>query len=360
MPAPRMLRADVVCESLRDGGVLRRIVLRRAWIVLGLGGIGSNACGETFLACPPGACAGDAGVSANAGESSGGKSFSGAGGRRGTGGSRENLGGASGGAGNLTSSGGSNLGGACGDACDEEAPHCLESEARCVECRTSEDCADPTRPLCNASHDCVRCKTDNDCKQAFSDRGVCVTTLGSEDFGACIGCQSEDDCDGYICDPKTRLCTEYEPRKKGVCAPCEHDLECKIGQYCVPQIFQGIFIGNYCTQTKEARVGPDGTCSLEGAGFSAEVVLTSVGGVRERFCALARTTCPAYSDHHRVKEGCESETPQGDAACGVPGVDDGLCRKLEGVHFCTYRCLSDADCKTGSTCPQNDEQYCSL
>src|SRR5690606_32338045 len=114
----------------------------------------------------------------------------------------------------------------------------------------------------------------------------------------------------------------------------------KIGQYCVPQIFQGIFIGNYCTQTKEARVGPDGTCSLEGAGFSAEVVLTSVGGVRERFCALARTTCPAYSEHHRVKEGCESETPQGDAACGVPGVDDGLCRKLEGVHFCTYPCLS--------------------
>lgn len=355
-----MLGPDVSCEVLRDWGVSRRIVLRHAWILLGLGAVASSACGETFLACPPGSCAGESGVPASAGESSGGKASSGSGGRRGAGGSQENLGGASGGAAGQMSSGGSNLGGACSDACDEETPHCLEDEARCVECLGSDDCADPSRPLCNASHDCVRCKTDDECQQAFPDRGICITKLGSEDFGACIGCESESDCDGRICDPATRLCTEYEPRKKGVCAPCEHDLECKVGQYCVPQVFEDVFVGNYCLETKESRVGPDKSCGLDGAAFGEDKQLTSIGGVRDRFCALSVTTCPAYSDHRRVKEGCDSDTQAADAACGVPGLDDGLCREKQNEYYCTYRCLSDADCKVGSTCPSSGEQYCSL
>jgi hypothetical protein len=264
-------------------------------------------------------------------------------------------------------SGGENLGGSCGDTCTDEKPHCIEDEATCVECTKHAHCEDPAKPVCGLKNTCDPCRTNADCKDVLglTDTPVCVNDLGLDDFGKCVGCLTETDCGGNICDPTTKTCLDYPFRKKSLCAPCEHDLECKVGEYCVPQVFGGTTIGNFCTQTKEARVGAEGNCSAEGAPFADNKELTSVGGVTARFCVLATTTCPAYSHHRQQPEGCNAAS-QLDSACGAPNVDDGLCRQKDGetTFFCTYPCTATADCpKVGVLqyeCVNAPDGYCAL
>ena len=331
---------------------------------------GTAGCDDPFAQCVEGFdCPGDGegpksgGASNSGGKSNGTGSSDGSGGLAGD---TSNSGGAGNSGGSNPSggngSGGENLGGSCGDTCTDEKPHCIEDEATCVECTKHAHCENPAKPVCGLKNTCDPCRTNADCKDVLglTDTPVCVNDLGLDDFGKCVGCLTETDCGGNICDPTTKTCLELPFRKKSLCAPCEHDLECKVGEYCVPQVFGGTTIGNFCTQTKEARVGAEGNCSAEGAPFADNKELTSVGGVTARFCVLRTTTCPAYSDHSQQPTGCAAS--QLDSACGAPDVNDGLCRQKDGetTFFCTYRCGSDLDCKPGFTCPTVGEQYCSI
>ena len=329
-----------------------------------------GGCDDPFAQCTEGFnCPGDGtGPKSGGASNSGGKS-------NGTGAS-ENTGGLaggtpnSGGAGNSggsqtggTGSGGENLGGSCGDTCTDEKPHCIEDEGTCVECTKHAHCDNPAKPVCGLKNTCDPCRTNADCKDVLglTDTPVCVNDLGLDEFGTCVGCLTEADCGGNICDPTTKTCLELPFRKKSLCAPCEHDLECKVGEYCVPQEFGGTFIGNFCTQTKEARVGAEGSCD-QGSGppYVDAKTLTSVGDVRVPFCVLRTTTCPAYSDHSQQPAGCA--VSQLDSACGAPEVNDGLCRQkeLSNSFFCTYRCGSDIDCPELFTCPTEGEKYCKI
>jgi len=334
-----------------------------------------GGCDNPFATCTEGFdCPGDGtgypsgGTSNSGGKSNGTGSSDGSGGLAG---GTSNSGGAgnSGGSSNPsggTGSGGENLGGSCGDTCTDEKPHCIEDEGTCVECTKHAHCENPAKPVCGLKNTCDPCRTNADCKDVLglTDTPVCVNDLGLDDFGKCVGCLTETDCGGNICDPTTKTCLELPFRKKSLCAPCEHDLECKVGEYCVPQVFGGTTIGNFCTQTKEARVGAEGSCEIEGGGgppFVDTKTLTSVGGVETQFCVLRTTTCPGYSHHSQQPEGCNAAS-QSDSACGEPDVNDGLCRQKDGgvTFFCTYRCLSSLDCKSGSTCPTEGDQYCSI
>lgn len=157
------------------------------------------------------------------------------------------------------------------------------------------------------------------------------------------------------------------PRKKGVCEPCESDLECEEGSYCTPQVFRGSMVGLFCTQTKQARVGQNGSCSQDGAPFVDTKELISKGGVKVEFCVLRSTTCPAFRDRGEVKPSCDRATDDARSACGADWMDDGICRKLSnGRAVCTYRCLDDSDCGengVSGTCALDEgagESYCAL
>lgn len=327
-------------------------------------------CRENFNCPGDGDGRKSGGASNSGGESNGTGSSDGSGGLAGdtsNSGGAGNSGGSSPSGGN--GSGGENLGGSCGDTCTDEKPHCIEDEATCVECTKHAHCEDPAKPVCGLKNTCDPCRTNADCKDVLglTDTPVCVNDLGLDDFGKCVGCLTETDCGGNICDPTTKTCLDYPFRKKSLCAPCEHDLECKVGEYCVPQVFGGTTIGNFCTQTKEARVGAEGSCSGDASGppFVDTKTLTSVGGVEAQFCVLATTTCPAYSHHRQQPEGCNAAS-QSDSACGAPNVDDGLCRQknMDVTFFCTYPCGSDLDCpKAGAVqfaCLNAPDGYCSI
>ena len=353
---------------------INRAILSALGIFLPAIVLSTAGCEDRFANCREGFnCPGDgdgrkSGGTSNSGGKSNGTGASentgGLGGGGNTTGGNGNVGGSSAGG---NGSGGENLGGACGDNCTDEKPHCIEDEGTCVECTKHAHCEDPAKPVCGLKNTCDPCRTNADCKDVLglTDTPVCVNDLGLEDFGSCVGCLSEADCGGNICDPTTKTCLELPFRKKSLCAPCEHDLECKVGEYCVPQVFGGTTIGNFCTQTKEARVGAEGSCD-QGSGppYVDAKTLTSVGGVEAQFCVLRTTTCPAYSAHSQQPTGCAAS--QLDSACGAPGVNDGICRQKEmsSSFFCTYPCGSDIDCKirnTQWTCLVKDEEsYCSF
>lgn len=75
-----------------------------------------------------------------------------------------------------------------------------------------------------------------------------------------------------------------------------------------------------------------------------------------RVCSPALTTCPALNQFRMLA----CTTPfVSDAECGVTGLDDGLCRMVDAVtNRCTVPCLSDDDCKFGSTCSVSAPSYC--
>ncbi|OQX66362.1 MAG: hypothetical protein B6A08_20905, partial [Sorangiineae bacterium NIC37A_2] len=281
---------------------------------------GATGCDDPFAKCEEGFdCPGDdegyksGGTSNSGGKSNGTGASDGSGGLAGgtsNSGGAGNAGGGSNPSGG-SGSGGENLGGSCGDNCTDEKPHCIEDEATCVECTKHAHCDNPAKPVCGLKNTCDPCRTNADCKDVLglTDTPVCVNDLGLEDFGSCVGCLSEADCGGNICDPTTKTCLELPFRKKSLCAPCEHDLECKVGQMCVEQVFNDpvslndVTIGSFCTWTKAAVVGPSNDCADIAAGqnedrpFVRELSAQNAAGETMDFCVLRTTTCPAYSDH---------------------------------------------------------------
>jgi hypothetical protein len=86
--------------------------------------------------------------------------------------------------------------------------------------------------------------------------------------------------------------------------------------------------------------------------------VTSIDGREVTICDLPLATCESLLDAAYFQ--CD---PALDAAdqCGVPGLDDGLCRPLpgdDGHSYCTVRCENDDDC-LGATCATDETpSYC--
>ena len=105
----------------------------------------------------------------------------------------------------------------------------------------------------------------------------------------------------------------------------------------------------------------DGYCLVEADDECLDVdpVITqrdSLSGVVGEFYCVIRedlVTCEAVKDFGRL---CDQNDD-----CGVPGVDDGLCRIVDGARQCTYRCATSIECANGTSCIGNppDNSYCS-
>ncbi len=228
-----------------------------------------------------------------------------------------------------------------GDTCPTATPAC-DTAFHCVECAASADCAEPAASACNvATHLCEGCARAGDCSHLAATPACDVAS------GTCVECASTADCGGAEgCDPSTHACVVFTPMSVEACEPCVRDLECSSGKVCVAMTYDDprtaaadpVAVGQRCLWRLDA-VGagaPNGSCTnVEGTSSG---MARSVDGVSATVCTLTVSTCEAHADW-RVD--CLTEDAAGDARCGLPGVNDSICRS---GHLCSFFCETNDDC----------------
>ncbi len=341
-----------------------------------------------------GACAPDQ----TAGASGTATSFGGASNRGGasTAGSSSTQGGNAGGisnsnAGNSASGGGS-AGQAtstpCNGSCSDATPLCDAASSQCVACLESDDCKDTSKPICDtASNTCVACLENADCNDAKASRcdastntctpctvdndcaqiigkGVCMLGAAGQ-TNQCVQCTGKkfDACgqsDGkaLVCDSLSHTCsTTTTAQSAGLCQPCISDAQCKLGQYCVQQMYNNQPVGYFCfwKQGDPAGGAPADCKALENRPYVSTSSATSIDGDSGTFCMLDWSTCKAVNDFRNKP--CAS-----DSECGLGQGQDSKCVAVGTTQkLCTMACSSDVDCKVGYTClPEPAPQMCSL
>ncbi len=250
--------------------------------------------------------------------------------------------------------------GPCG-GCSGDTPVCDETSNRCVGCVQDTQCTDPAAPRCNTeSNTCSPCMDDDQCAR-FSDTPVCETGTG-----VCVECTEatqETSCPpievgrpigNRMCNLSTFECQGT----LGFCQPCVSDEECittdEVGvRRCVPLEFNGASRGNYCmldlASHQTATDDPSANCPPR---QFAQRMRTSLGGVEALYCVIAEadTTCEAILS---FRDACAEDTATDD--CGVPGLDDGVCRQMGSTFACTYECAGSNDCRNGAACDGDPE-----
>ena len=240
--------------------------------------------------------------------------------------------------------------------CDSDAPYCDTGSNECVACLETPQCTDAAASVCTDG-ECGMCSEDDDCKH-IEGKNLC-------DAGSCVECTSEADCDGKVCDPDTKSCTDVDAGMTPVCVECEYDAQCMTGQLCVEQSFGApkVVVGNFCTWRLEA-IADDGEefCYPSARPFVDDgSAVTSVNGEVAHVCFLDSTTCGGYLDY-KQPDICTvaDDVPTGDQACGLEGVQDGLCRIKGATPLCTYPCSAAEECPGSNTCIGAPTGYCSL
>jgi len=95
-------------------------------------------------------------------------------------------------------------------ACGGATPACDDATYTCVECATSADCKDESKPICDATHVCRACAADSDCSNglvcdaASADAGG---DAGDALAGQCVACNTNAQC------KEDEVCTNH------ACAP---------------------------------------------------------------------------------------------------------------------------------------------
>lgn len=269
----------------------------------------------------------------------------------------------------------------CDGACMAPTPACQEATGTCVECLAPADCTTGAEDKCDtATNTCVECLEAADCGTPTAARcegGACIECESNDDCGhiagkgvcdagTCVTCSPTDEtgCEGKSCNPATKECTNTTTGSVGTCKPCRADSECVGGNKadpdarCVPMEFNGA-----------AR--EDGFCLRRVAkGCTAPFTVTfptmSVSGAAtEGFCGInqTNTTCEAVLDLSAGRTCMAGE----DASCGcqrdgagacIAAGQGGLCRTVGGVaKSCTYACGTTPQCPGGTACTI-DDPYC--
>lgn len=240
--------------------------------------------------------------------------------------------------------------GVCELECDEGLAFDPASNS-CVECATSNDCIDPTLPVCDEGFCSASCTDDDDCA------GREATPICNTETGACVECSAQNTttCGQFVCDSNVGECTDTLIGSLGGCQKCQFDAECADGFACVRAEFQGSpRADRYCYAIPDPEEG------CPGGGFSTEVTRTSTqGDGPETFCSVneSLTTCEAFQDYGRQKGLCSDMSD-----CGVEP-DDALCEPTEfSAVSCTYLCDTTADCppifEAGCTVASSGFRYC--
>lgn len=137
-------------------------------------------------------------------------------------------------------------------------PYCLATPppGTCVECVTSPNCTDPTRPVCNGGNVCG-CTGNTDCGGA-AGKPICDTAANSGN-GVCVVCTSAQGCSGDapFCSNDTQCI-------------CRDNSDCPVGKACVgsPASCQPVDLSGAQTgilQFLDAGAGPVGQILIDGA-----------------------------------------------------------------------------------------------
>ncbi len=244
----------------------------------------------------------------------------------------------------------------CG-TCTADKPVCNVSSEQCVECLSDADCKDGGKAHCDSTtNSCVACAEDAQCSH------LTATPLCNVSKGSCYACTRENQatvCNGNVCNNQTGACTTTPLKTLVACKPCVADDECKEGYVCAPTVASGKDIGEFCLPKKDATGGglPNGNCSANGRPFYSSIDVTSVDGEMTSVCASRTATCPALNDFST--KNCGGTESSNHAQCGFERLDDGYCVQVgnDATFQCTIPCVSDADCKIGTTCDGSASGY---
>jgi hypothetical protein len=103
-------------------------------------------------------------------------------------------------------------------ACDATHPcatgECNLDQGMCVQCLTSDQCTDPTAPVCTPQFSCGDCMNDNECMPRFAGQPFCVG-------GDCAECKTSANCPQGGTKP---VCGA-----DGACTACTADAQCAEG-----------------------------------------------------------------------------------------------------------------------------------
>lgn len=241
--------------------------------------------------------------------------------------------------------------------CGDDKPLCDPARHECAQCLEDADCTDPAAAHCGDGT-CVPCTGPLHCAH-LDGLGICDTSSGSGECVQCTGTQygacgiDSVTSRPFVCDSINRTCANRAEHSSGLCGGCVTDAECPSGQLCLLQEFESATIGYFCMWQRGAGVGgAPASCTTARPYRDTIVDAESIDGTTADVCTLRVSTCPAHADFDI--ETCSGATPTGDAQCGFDKADDGYCRALpapdDGVFHCTTGCLTDDDCKIGSTC----------
>jgi hypothetical protein len=250
--------------------------------------------------------------------------------------------------------------------CGGLTPLCDTAKNTCVECLSSADCKSPAASLCNGGT-CGPCAANADCSH-LSGTTVCKTVSASEvdagargdagagdEPGVCVQCTGTDyaTCGqsggkNLVCSSLTNTCSTFTERSAGLCKTCVSDAQCKLGEMCVEEKFNGQSVGYFCFYKQgDTANGAPTDCTLTGRPYSGVLKnAVSIDGATADICSLRVSTCTALNQFSQTN--CTSSTnTANDGACGfAPGVDS-KCVTYGTQHLCTTTCGSDLDCQSG-------------
>lgn len=242
--------------------------------------------------------------------------------------------------------------------CGDSTPVCNPETRTCVGCLEHDDCKTADASRCDStSHTCTACKFDEDCSH-ISGKGVCLIDA-TQPTSRCVECtgKSATACGTangvrLVCDSLKHECTTYAVQSSGLCQMCVSDAQCKPGQLCYEQTFEGQAVGYFCfDKQNDVENGTPADCTLPSNRLyvKTEVNAQSIDNETSTLCLLRASTCPALRDYSSVD--CAPTGTPSDAHCGfVPGADSKCVPYGTSQYRCTTNCLNNYDCKAGSTC----------
>lgn len=237
--------------------------------------------------------------------------------------------------------------------CSGTTAICDPSSNTCVQCMAQADCTSASAPFCDPSHSCQPCTLSTQCTR-FTATPAC--DLGR---GACVQCASNADCTASQgCQLTAHACIPFTPNTVGPCGGCVRDTECHAQQLCVAMTFTDPRMpatgaqpsGSYCLWRQDATGGgtPAGSCLAHGRPYARAAAVTSIDGTAATVCTFQESTCAALAAFRSTD--CMTLDAAGDARCGVPGLNDGVCRASGTTNVCSMLCGGNVDCPAGLNC----------
>jgi hypothetical protein len=177
--------------------------------------------------------------------------------------------------------------------------------------------------------------------------GECVQCTG-KDYTSC----GMDMGTPLVCDTLKRTCATNKEHAADLCKTCVSDANCKLGEACVLEKYDGVDVGYFCFWKQgDTANGAPSDCFTEGKPYSdVQANATSVDGATVDICSLRSSSCVAVSQFS--SKNCKPAASPDNNLCGAAAPKDAKCDQVGSTanYRCTMTCLSDEDCPGVSLC----------